>query len=142
MCRRNYGSSMGYPEKCEFTVVMTDFYNDLKKYLANLRENPNNIRGVEDIIAYNKEHTDKEGGVPGTHGAWPTGQDNFDRSAASEGKEDETYYGALEYIRKQSREHGIDAALTCEDGSQLDALLVPIQADGGAALQVAAKAGE
>lgn len=89
---------------------------------------------------YNIRHTSVEGGVPGTHPAWPTGQDNFDKSASSMGIEDDIYHSALDYTRRASREDGIDRALRT-DGETLDGLLVPIQADGGVAMQIAAKAG-
>lgn len=120
--------------------MKTDFYNDLKAYLADLTTNPRNITSLEDVVAYNIDHTDQEGGIPGTHPAWPIGQDSFDKSLASKGVKDETYHSALAYIRKMSRENGIDAALLWE-GSCLDGLLVPVQAEDGVACQVAAKAG-
>ncbi|KAF2967311.1 hypothetical protein GQX73_g6285 [Xylaria multiplex] len=125
----DYPSKIGHPEQSEFTV-----------YLAGLIVNPNNIRSLEDITQYNIEHTDKEGGVPGTHPAWPTGQDSFDKSQASKGIEDETYKSALNYIHRKARDEGIDAALKY-DGKPLDGLLVPVQADGGVAMQIAAQAG-
>lgn len=50
------------------------------------------------------------------------------------------YSKALDYIRRKSREEGIDAALQHE-GNKLDGLLVPLQAEGGVACSVAAKAG-
>jgi amidase len=138
---RDYPSSRGHPERSEFTVVKVDFYNDLKKYLSNLITNPNNIRGLEDVIAYNINHTEREGGVAGTHPAWPTGQDSFDKSFRSAGIEDNIYHSALEYIRRKTREEGFDKALFV-NGKELDGLLVPVQADGGVALQLAAQAGE
>ncbi|SPO05150.1 related to amidase family protein [Cephalotrichum gorgonifer] len=136
----DFPSQLGRPNESEFTVVKTDFYNDLKEYLSSLRTNPTNVRTLEDIIAYNRERADDEGGIPGRHGAWPLGQDNFERSAASKGVEDDVYEHALEFIQRKSRSEGIDAALGC-GGQQLDGLLVPVQADGGAATQLAAKAG-
>ncbi|GAW18632.1 hypothetical protein ANO14919_081110 [Xylariales sp. No.14919] len=136
----DYPSKIGHPEQSEFTVVKVDFYNDIKKYLAGLTTNPNNIRSLEDIIQYNIEHTAKEGGVPGTHPAWPTGQDSFESSLAAKGIEDETYHSALSFIHRKTREEGIDAALGYHD-KPLDGLLVPVQADGGVAVQIAAQAG-
>ncbi|KAI0537688.1 amidase [Xylaria digitata] len=127
----DYPSKIGHPEQSEFTVVKVDFYNDIKEYLASLIANPNNIRSLEDIIQYNIEHTDREGGVPGTHPAWPTGQDSFDKSQASKGIKDETYESALNYIHQKARDEGIDAALEY-DGKPLD---------GGVAMQIAAQAG-
>ncbi len=120
--------------------MKTDFYNDLKGYLATLAANPSEIVDLEDVVSYNREHADKEGGLPGRHGAWPTGQDNFERSLESRGVENSTYKDALAFIRTKSREEGIDAALLA-GGTRLHGLLVPVQADGGVACQVAAKAG-
>ena len=57
------------------------------------------------------------------------------------GIEDSVYHSALGYIRRTSREEGIDKALRT-NGETLDGLLVPVQADGGVAMQIAAKAGE
>ncbi|KAH8167160.1 hypothetical protein CIB48_g1054 [Xylaria polymorpha] len=133
-------SAEGHPEHSEYTVVKVDFYNDLKKYLEGLTVNPNNIRSLEDVVEYNIKHTEREGGVPGTHPAWPTGQDSFDKSLASKGVEDEIYKSALRFIHQKTRDEGIDAALGYE-GKLLDGLLVPVQADGGVATQIAAQAG-
>lgn len=138
---RDYPSKIGHPEHSEYTVVKVDFYNDLKKYLEGLTVNPNNIRSLEDVVEYNIKHTEREGGVPGTHPAWPTGQDSFDKSLASKGVEDEIYKSALRFIHQKTRDEGIDAALGYE-GKLLDGLLVPVQADGGVATQIAAQAGE
>lgn len=121
-------------------MVKTDFYNDIKAYLASLAENPMNLKGVEDIIEFNKKHAEEEGGLPGLHDAWPTGQDTFHHVAETRGIKDETYYSALKYIRQKSREEGIDAVLRSK-GEPLDGILVPIQADSGTANQLAAKAG-
>ncbi|KAK2757532.1 hypothetical protein FQN54_004501 [Arachnomyces sp. PD_36] len=135
----DFGSRIGHPEQSEYTVVKTDFYNNIKEYLSTLSCNPNKIRSLEDIVAFNNKYTTTEGGIPGTHPAWVTGQDSFDMSLATKGVKDETYYKALDFIRCKSREEGIDAALS-HGGVELDGLLVPIHADGGAAGQVAAKA--
>lgn len=120
--------------------MKTDFYNNIKSYLSSLITNPCNIRCLEDIVSYNVEHAKENGGIAGAHPAWPTGQDNFDRSLESKGIQNATYHAALAYIHKKSREEGIDAALSYR-GVQLDGLLVPVHADGGVACQVAAKAG-
>ncbi|WEW57144.1 amidase [Emydomyces testavorans] len=128
------------PELSEFTVVKTEFYHDLQVYLSGLQTNPNQIKSLDDIVDHNRKHAEAEGGYPGLHPCWPSGQDNFEKSLASKGVMDETYHRALAYIRKKSREEGIDAALSWK-GLKLDGLLVPVQDDGGAACQVAAKAG-
>ncbi|KAF2749742.1 amidase signature enzyme [Sporormia fimetaria CBS 119925] len=124
----------------EFEVVKVEFYRSLKDYLASLDNNEYGILSLEDVMAYNTKHTNKEGGVPGTHPAWPTGQDNFDRCLEAKDEGEQVYQKALEYIQRKSRDEGIDAALKHEN-TELDGLLVPLQADGGVACSVAAKAG-
>jgi amidase len=124
----------------EFEVVRTEFYRSLQSYLSELAENPNKIFSLEDVIAYNLQHTAQDGGIPGTHPAWPTGQDCFDKCIESKDWPEDRYLKALKYIRRKSREEGIDAALRFEEGN-LDGLLVPLQADVGVACSVAAKAG-
>lgn len=124
----------------EFQVVKKEFYQSLPKYLSTLEGNTDRVLSLEDVVAYNVRHTDQEGGVPGTHPAWPTGQDNFDRCLQSKHDSDVVYSKALEYIRRKSQDEGIDAALQHE-GDGLDGLLVPLQAEGGVACSVAAKAG-
>ncbi|EER41559.1 amidase [Histoplasma capsulatum H143] len=137
----DYPTKQGHPEQSQFTVVKTEFYNDLKAYLGNLASNPNNINCLDDIVKYNERHAETEGGRPGVHPAWPSGQDSFEMSLDTKGVMDDTYRHAVVYIRRKSREEGIDAALSTKDRNQLDGLLVPLQADGGVACQVAAKAG-
>ena len=124
----------------EFEVVRTEFYRSLRSYLSGLEENKVKIYSLEDVVTYNVYHTAQEGGVPGTHPAWPTGQDNFDKCLDSKDWPEDRYLKALEYIRQKSRDEGIDAALRLEEDN-LDGLLVPLQADGGVACSVAAKAG-
>ena len=121
-------------------MVATEFYDNLKKYLSLLDVNPHHIYGLEDVIAWNKKHTQLEGGIPNTHPAWPLGQDSFDSVLELKGERNQAYRAALEFIRQKSREEGIDAALRVRD-SMLDGLLVPLRPDGGVACQVAAKAG-
>jgi amidase len=135
-----YGAGETGSTLSEFEVVKTEFYHSLQSYLGSLAKNDNEICYLEDIVAYNVQHTDQEGGVPGTHPAWPTGQDNFDRCLDSKNGRDDKYHEALAYVRRKSREEGIDAAM--KDGEDaLDGLLVPLQVDGGVACSVAAKAG-
>ncbi len=124
----------------EFEVVRTEFYRSLRTYLNELEENEARIHSLEDVVAYNVQHTTHEGGIPRTHLAWPTGQDTFDRCVESKDWPEDIYLKALEYIRQKSRDEGIDAALQV-NGDSLDGLLVPLQADGGAACSIAAKAG-
>lgn len=125
------------PHQSEFTIVKTEFYDDIEVYLAGLTRNPYNIKNVHDIIAYNVSHSEQEGGRAGTHPAWPKGQDNFEKCLHSR-PDDATYKTALAYVRRKAREEGIDAALS----GNADGLLVPLQAENGVACQVAAKAGE
>jgi hypothetical protein len=92
---RDYGSKRGFPNesgKCsalsdlvdgivwftllycitEYTVVKADFYNNIKTYLAELENT--NIRSLEDIVAYNDANVGTEGGIPGMHPAFASGQ--------------------------------------------------------------------
>jgi amidase len=124
----------------ELEVANVEFYRSLREYLSKLGNNTKKILSLEDVIAYNIKHTDTEGGVPGTHDAWPTGQDGLDAAVEAKDEDESVYREALEYIQRQSRERGIDAALRYED-DKLDGLLVPLQAEGGVACSVAAKAG-
>lgn len=135
-----YAAGKSGSKLSEFEVAKVEFYRSLRSYLSTLGENHKGILSLEDVVAYNVEHTDQEGGVPGTHPAWPTGQDTFDKCLESKDDNDEIYREALEYIRLQSRERGIDAAMKAGDDT-LDGLLVPLQADRGAACSLAAKAG-
>ncbi|KAI1073462.1 amidase [Whalleya microplaca] len=136
----DYPSKIGHPEQSEFTVVKVDFYNDLKIYLSQLLTNPHNIRSLEDVIEYNIKYTEHEGGVPGTHPAWPSGQDSFDKSLLSKGIKNDTYESACNSIHEESGDEGIKPALHWQ-AEILDGLLVPIQADDGVATQIAAQAG-
>ncbi|KAL2071773.1 hypothetical protein VTL71DRAFT_13008 [Oculimacula yallundae] len=124
----------------EFEVVRMEFYDSLQQYLSQLEKNPKRIFSLEDVVAYNIENTTREGGIPGTHPAWPTGQDNFDKCLESKDWPKQRHAEALAYIQRKSREEGIDAALR-QEGEPLDGLLVPLQADRGVACSVAAKAG-
>ncbi|KAI1116097.1 amidase signature domain-containing protein [Nemania sp. NC0429] len=124
----------------EFEVVKVEFYRSLRTYLNTLENNKERILSLEDIVEYNNRHTDTEGGRPGTHPAWPTGQDNFDRCIESKDDGEAVYSDALKYMLRKSRKEGIDAAMMYEE-SELDGLLVPVQAEGGVACSVAAKAG-
>ncbi len=135
-----YGAGESGSKLSEFEVVKVEFYRSLRDYLATLKGNKEGIFSLEDIVAYNVRHTDREGGVPGTHPAWPTGQDNFDRTLESKDGNGAVYSKALEYMLRKSREEGIDAAMRHGD-IELDGLLVPLQAEEGVACSVAAKAG-
>jgi amidase len=135
-----YGAGESGSKLSQFEVVKAEFYRSLRDYLGTLKSNREGILSLEDVVAYNVRHTDQEGGVPGTHPAWPTGQDNFDRSLESKDGDGAVYSKALEYNLRKSREEGIDAAMRHGE-IELDGLLVPVQAEDGVACSVAAKAG-
>lgn len=88
----------------------------------------------------NIDNLGTEGGYPGIHPAFGSGQDGFIASLETGGIMDETYYQALAFTQRSTREDGIDAALNYfNNGTQLDALLVP--PDVGQTYQIAAQAG-
>lgn len=134
----DYGSARGYPNESEYTVVKVDFYNNIKTYLSELENT--SIKGLEDIVAYNYANDGTEGGNPWPLGipAFYSGQDGFLASLESKGIQDETYYEALAFTRRSTREGGIDAALA-NGGRPVDALLAPSVV--GQSYQVAAQAG-
>ncbi|KAF7889748.1 uncharacterized protein EAF02_002163 [Botrytis sinoallii] len=132
----DYGTTRGYPNESEYTYVAVDFYNDIVKYLADL--NNTDIRTVENIVQYNIDNVGSEGGLPGVHPAFKSGQDGFLASLATGGIMNETYWEALNFCHRTTREDGIDAALH-NNGTQLTALLVP--PDVGQTYQIAAQAG-
>jgi amidase len=134
----DYGTTRGYANESEYTVVKVDFYNNIKAYLSELQNTQ--IRSLEDIVAYNYANDGSEGG-----NVWPlgipafySGQDGFLASLETRGIMDETYHQALAFTQRSTREDGIDAALA-NNGQPLDALLVP--PDVGQTYQIAAQAG-
>ncbi|PHH53724.1 putative amidase [Ceratocystis fimbriata CBS 114723] len=129
------GTKRGYPNRSEFTVIKVDFYNNIKSYLSELTNTK--MRSLEDIIEYNNKNPGTEGGIPGTHPAFSSGQDSFIASAESKGEHNEEYQDALFYTQTISR-YGIDHALKLM-GNELNGLLVPSHL--GLAAQVAAQAG-
>ncbi|KAH1341866.1 hypothetical protein KXV68_007532 [Aspergillus fumigatus] len=132
----DYGSRRGYPNESEYTYVKVDFYNNIKAYLSEL--NNTNMRSLEDLVEYNKANFGMEGGFPGVHPAFGSGQDGFEASLATKGVMDKTYWQALEFCRRTTREEGIDAALK-HGNRTLDGLLVP--PDVAQSIQIAAQAG-
>lgn len=125
----DYGGTRGYPNESEYTVVKVDFYNDIKRYLSEL--NNTNIHSLEDIVQYNIDNLGTQGGLPGVHPAFGSGQDGFLASLATKGEMNETYWQAHEFVQRTSREEGIDGALAAipanhpSGKTKLDALLVP-----------------
>ena len=120
--------AMGAANESEFTVVKVDFYNNIKSYLSELENT--DIRTLEDIMEYNNKYYGSEGGIEGTHPAFKSGQDSFMESLAWGGVQNETYWQAVEFVQRTSREEGIDHALNYTDPAtgenfKLDGLLVP-----------------
>ncbi|KAL0765151.1 hypothetical protein CaCOL14_012410 [Colletotrichum acutatum] len=56
----NWQGKIGHPEKSEYTVVLVDFDNNIKKYLSELQNTK--MRSLEDIIKFNYENDGTEGG--------------------------------------------------------------------------------
>lgn len=142
----DWGTTRGYPNESEYTVVAVDFYNNIRTYLAEL--NNTDIRGLEDIVQYNYDNDGSEGGYayPDEGGipAFASGQDGFLASLATKGIKNDTYWQALSFSQGKTRT-GIDWALggggqalpgNC---TKLDGLLVP--PDVGQTYQIAAQAG-
>ncbi|PKY01002.1 amidase family protein [Aspergillus campestris IBT 28561] len=132
----DYGSQRGYPNESEYSYVKVDFYNNLKTYLSELDNT--SIRSLKDLVEYNKANVGSEGGQLGIHPAFGSGQDGLEASLATKGIQNDTYWQALEFCHRTTREEGIDAAL--RSGKQtLDGLLVP--PDVAQSIQIAAQAG-
>jgi amidase len=117
------------PRNAPVHLLTCTKYNDIKAYLAELENT--NIRSLEDIMQYNIDNLGTEGGYPGIHPAFGSGQDGFDAALESKGIMDDVYYSALEFTQRTSREEGIDGALAAipanhpSGKTKLDALLVP-----------------
>ncbi|OBT85216.1 hypothetical protein VE02_05220 [Pseudogymnoascus sp. 03VT05] len=127
-------------DQSEYLVCGVEFYHGLRAYLAELTNTT--IRSLEDVVAYNIEYHD--GAAPGDDPGFPSGQDLLEKLIDKKDVNDEAYQAALRYIRSQTRENGIDAALIYQpDPSkpaiQLDALLLADRAGPGQ--QLAAQAG-
>ncbi|KAJ4321496.1 hypothetical protein N0V84_005299 [Fusarium piperis] len=135
----DYGTVRGFPNESEYTYIKVDFYNNIKTYLADVSNT--NVKSLEDIVKFNKEFDGTEGGYPYENGkghpAFASGQDGFLASLETKGKQDETYFQALEFCQSSCRK-GIDDALTYK-GKKLAGLLVPPQV--AQAPQIAAQAG-
>ncbi|KAI1336750.1 amidase [Xylariaceae sp. FL0016] len=116
----------GDAAQSEWTVAQTDAYDGINSYLQGLIESP--VKSIEDIIRFNRENAGTEGGFPGIVPAFPDGQTNLHEVAQRKGLKDETYDSALAHIRRQTRQNGIDAALShVQEGEaepvRLDALI-------------------
>ena len=132
----DYGSTRGYPNESEYSYIKVDFYNNLRDYLAEL--NNTNIRSVEDLVQNNIDNYGSEGGYPSIHPAFGSGQDGLIASLESKGIMNQTYWDALAFCQRTTREEGIDAALKWKNRT-LDGLLVP--PDVAQSIQIAAQAG-
>ncbi|KXH45335.1 amidase [Colletotrichum simmondsii] len=134
----DYGTTRGYPNESEYTVVKVDFYNNINTYLSELENT--DIRTFEDIIAFNYDNDGTEGGHPWPLGtaAFYSGQDGFLASLESKGIKDVTYLQAVEFSQQSTR-NGINDALAFSNGTKLAGLLVP--PDVGQTYQIAAQAG-
>lgn len=132
----DYGSNRGHPNESEYSYLKVDFYNNIKTYLAELDNT--SMRSLEDLMEYNIRNAGSEGGYPGVHPAFESGQDGFEAPLVAKGVMDETYWQALAYCQRTTREEGIDAALRY-GGRVLDGLLVPPAVAQSA--QIAAQAG-
>ncbi|UQC79064.1 amidase [Colletotrichum lupini] len=134
----DYGTSRGYPNESEYTVVKVDFYNNINTYLSELENT--DIKTFEDLIAFNYDNDGTEGGHPWPLGtaAFYSGQDGFLASLESKGIKDEIYLQAVEFSQQSTRS-GINDALTSSNGTKLAGLLVPPEV--GQTYQIAAQAG-
>lgn len=133
----DYGTTRGFPNESEYTYVKVDFYNNINRYLAELKNT--NMRTIDDLIKYNYDNDGSEGGSPwpGGNPAFWSGQDGFLASQETKGIQDETYFQALEFCQSSTR-NGINNALRYK-GKTLDGLLVP--PDVGQTYQIADQAG-
>lgn len=133
----DYGTTRGFPNESEFTVVKVDFYNNIAAYLSELTNT--DIRNLSDIVQYNYDNDGTEGGSPWPQGnpAFWSGQDAFLASLETGGVQDETYFQALAFTQTKCK-NGIDHALTAYRDSPLSGLLVPPQV--GQSYQMAAQA--
>lgn len=132
----DYGSTRGFVNESEYTYIKVDFYNNFRDYMSEVSNT--NIKSVEDLVQYNIDNYGSEGGYPNIHPAFGSGQDGLLASLESKGIMDETYFQALEFCRRTTREEGIDAALKHKNQT-LDGLLVP--PDVAQSIQIAAQAG-
>ncbi|KAI1796751.1 glutamyl-tRNA amidotransferase subunit A [Ganoderma leucocontextum] len=71
----DWGSVRGFPNESEYTYIKMDFYNNIESYLAEVINTK--IRSLEDIVQFNLDNAGSEGGTPGVHPAFASGQDGF-----------------------------------------------------------------
>ncbi|CAG8897638.1 unnamed protein product [Penicillium egyptiacum] len=132
----DYGTTRGFSNESSYSYIKVDFYNNLRDYLSEVENT--NVRSVEDLVQYNIDNYGSEGGLPGIHPAFGSGQDGLLASLETKGVMDATYFQALAFCQLTTREEGIDAALK-QGNVTLDGLLVP--PDVAQSIQIAAQAG-
>lgn len=95
-------------------VVLTDFQNDIKRYLGELKINPNNLVDLRGLVDFTKS-------TPGE--AFPqVGLEVFEKALGTKGPTDPAYEEALALGNQFSGDGGILGAL---ERWNLDALVVP-----------------
>ncbi|KAJ5782307.1 Amidase family protein [Penicillium paradoxum] len=120
----DYGTARGFANESSYSYIKVDFYNNLRDYLSEVENT--NVRSVEDLVQYNIDNSGSEGGLPGVHPAFASGQDGLLASLESKGC------------------HGRDLlpgsrVLPAHYPVTLDGLLVP--PDMAQSIQIAAQAG-
>jgi amidase len=99
--------------EAELEVLLHEFKAGLAAYLAEFAPSAP-IRSVEDLIAFNERHREKQ--MP------HFGQELLTMAAARGGLDSPVYRDALAKARRLTRDEGIDKALA---GHRLDALVAP-----------------
>lgn len=99
--------------QAEIEVLLYEFKTDLNEYLARARP-PSELRSLEDIIAFNIKHADRE--MP------YFGQELLERAQAKGPLSDAAYKDALDENHRLSRAEGIDATLR---EHRLEAIIAP-----------------
>jgi len=108
----------------EFTVLLYEFKNDIRKYLEFTRQpGPKRLRTLADLIAFNIAHCEEEMEF--------FGQEIFELANALSGDlTDPEYVEARELCLRLTRDEGIDRVMREHD---LDAVLSPSYAFGSSA---------
>jgi len=105
--------TVGKYDEAENEVLLYEFKDGINAYLKS-RGSTTTMATLEDLIAFNKTHADKE--MP-----W-FGQEQFERAQAKGPLTDEKYRDALAKCRTLSRAEGVDAVIAKH---QLDAIIAP-----------------
>lgn len=96
----------------EWEVLLYEFKTDLNNYLQNHPNAP--AKNLEELIAFNKQHADKE--MP-----W-FGQEIFEMAQEKGDLTSEDYLKALEEAKRFTQKEGIDAVM---NKHRLDAIIAP-----------------